>query len=217
MKRRVRLLFIWLICLSCANKKKGENSTTSSLPLALADTFDIPKWIAEMPPSQHQLFSSFVKMLNLPPLEGGSKGLQIRIWFSCAPRDTQQTMVFKQVDSIWEARFYTYQINYNEGSCPEFYNVHRESKQPKSGWEYFAGKLLQTQIKDLPDYSFFGFAYNSPTGGDGLAVEVATANKYRQYYYPNLWLNRNLAEGPAKLYKALNLIEKEFNVKSYCQ
>lgn len=193
------------------NNKKTENNIVST------DTVirDIPEWLKANSFQQIKM-KKINNMLNLQSIQDGFNGFQVRVWIGCNNIGTNLIEI-KEYQSEWSAKIYSYQTDYYEGDSFRIRDVRVESKSPKSGWKNFSDSLEKTEINNLPDYSKLYPKYNLPTDADGVLVEIASPKIFRLYSYPELGLNKTITEGPAKLEKALSLIEREFDYKRPCQ
>jgi hypothetical protein len=210
-----KFFFLFALAISsCKEKKKNESNITN----VSSDTVirHIPEWFKTSTLIRGRVADGN-KALNLSTLQNGFDGTQIRIWIECNIQDTQHTIIITNYKAKWEATFYYYKLYKNEDGSFKFLKSRAENRVPKSGWEVFTKDLLVTGIENLPDYEKMYPKYNPPTDASAVTVEIGNNKEYRLYQYPELGMNKEIKEGPAKLEQALLLIEREFGYKRPCQ
>jgi len=214
----MKLINLFLLALIVVNGGcQGNHGKKPESERAISDTIvkEVPEWYEPGTPKQ-KLDRTLFSLLNLDPLENGFDSLQIRIWIDCGYY-ASNVIVIEKNKSKWTATFYSFTPHFDEDYNVDVRNLETQNKSPKSGWEYFSANLLKTGLTELPDFTKIDSGYFYPTDASRTYVEIGTQRKYRLYEYPELGLNRNIPEGPAKLNQALQLIESEFDFKRPCQ
>jgi hypothetical protein len=207
------ILFVILsgIIISCDHDNRQKKEFNSATIVK-----DIPEWHQRSKWSQ-SLVKQLQNDLKVGSLENGFDSLQMRIWIECRQGQPSSMILLQTKNSLWNAIFYSFNIEYGENQNFEIRNINSVVKMPKSGWGTFSDSLLRSGITNLPDYTEYGENYFIPTDGNSVWVEIGSLKEYTLYSYPTLGGNTDIKGGPAVLHNTLKLIEKEFDFKRPCE
>ncbi|MEJ0101423.1 MAG: hypothetical protein WDO19_02205 [Bacteroidota bacterium] len=216
MREQLKCLIIFLLpvlfcgCTSQTSKKVGEVKSNTDTVYK-----DIPSWYQRE--NVHKYNLELDSTLDLRSIEGGVEDLQLRIWVDqgAGRYDTSKLFIFTITeDSSVTGKLYTYILSYDSLWNPSG-TAYKTIKvlTPSSGWNLFLDSLKRMEIYDLPHYQKLnGYYVSSDTYG--VTVEIAAKNRYRIYHYPNYSDYKDKIDAAGKMYKIMQLLEQEFNVKA---
>jgi hypothetical protein len=163
-------------------------------------------------PEYKDLAATILDKLNLPSIENGVDGFELRVWI--AVNQQEHLVIVRQVDSVWSADVSELTFIYDD-EYDSLLTIARmkTGKTPSSGWPGFLQKLVDTEILKLPDFRQVVTDYALPTDAGGVTVEWANRNKYRIFSYPDLESTQTLSAHAAKMEKAIRMLEQELNFK----
>lgn len=132
--------------------------------------------------------SDLERRLGLESLEDGYDSIQIRFSYSIGIFDEWVLVALRHNRIKWTGEV---------SIIKEHFNMEKETvgslsrkirfDQPKSGWFEFINKLFDLQILVIEDEkNILKDEIASVTDGDGVFLEIATPNVYRNYGYSNL-------------------------------
>jgi hypothetical protein len=178
------------------------------------------------------------KYAKLDLIENGFDSFCIRVWYQGFLNNDQQLIEFRKGvrSKIWESDYYYLacdsvnvklqnpNVSSNIISDSGEYYYHLDTSQtmltiikrekilePKSGWENFGQKLLETGILSAPDYTIIK-DYQIINSDNIVLVEIATKNYYRMFSYRSL--NDNIEiKSTLKVLNFIRFIEDNFNLK----
>jgi hypothetical protein len=178
-----------------------DQPVVKDIPLSMRDS------------SYRRMKRNYEDKMGLSSLENGFRDLQIRILRGYAFTDSTDLILLTKIDTKWSVQLYKLVFQYDKNfDLIVAINKRVTIKQPKSGWQIFTDSLLKLDILTLPDFSTIPGYYLS-TDSDGPTIEIATADEYRIYGYPNFESYVEKKIEAKKVYLILKLIEEELDFK----
>lgn len=129
----------------------------------------------------YTLAKSKAKQLQLPSIEKGFDGLQIRVWYEYSRSNRRQLVTIINHKSQWEAAVYEMEIK--DGPGQEILTSVETLLVPKSGWDTFNKTLIDLKIITLPDMNNIPGLEDRYKDGKAYSIEIATKHQYRFYTY----------------------------------
>jgi hypothetical protein len=171
MKYRFIFLSFVLYILSCSNRTQTE------LHLYGSDDTGGFKQFVDTSDTYYVLASEWKDKLSLANIENGSKDFEMRLWVNGEILYNKTLYVIKYTAGEWGGKFYRFRSDTN--------SVASFSISPKSGWSRFEKRLLELQIKQLPNFSFENMGGGLVDDGTTFMMEIATSNFYRFAWFSN--------------------------------
>lgn len=200
---------IGCLCMGMIN----VSCSSQNISKIAADTIvrDIPKPYQ----SEHyqQITHAWEQQLDLPVIENGYNGLQIRIWNGIGYNG--KLIILTTEDSIWHSKLYEFSYGRNGHddsiSITKFSSV-QDIQKPLS--ESFINAIFKLGIMDLPDWHMLP-DYDPSMGGGAITFQIADKKHYRIYGYADVKENSEKFFQAKNVVEIKKLIEKELKIELY--
>lgn len=210
-KKNLFVLSIIVIIISCSNNNSKCINNYSNNGIKK----DLPEYYLKN--INHQkLLENFLDLSGLCDIKNGYNGIYIRIYVSTLKCDSLHIITFNKSLGDWEANIYYCLLGYGPSQkvLLKKVTINHVYSNPKSGWNMFSKKLLNSGILTMRGYDKIE-NYITNTEDDVVKVEIATKETYRLYEYPNLDGNKREFEDAIKMDSILLMVESEFPFKRF--
>jgi hypothetical protein len=202
----ILVIFVVLTLIACSNSDSESGSymfsSSTSIFVKEADTAS----------SYYRTAKKWERELQLPDIENGYEGFQMRLWYYPEFLLRKKLMIVKHSAGDWSAKAFRLTIDRDNGTGIVAVDSVL-ALTPKSGWRSFQNKLAELMIRQLPNYNY---VQGDELVDDGITyfTEVANQKSYWLSWFSNPQQNVKNNKSAQQWQSVVDLFRQEFDVSN---